>query len=173
MTISVFLADFQNYLRTQTGNNTTVNIIISTVDYLLRVQVDYFLLTSGIQWIIPPPSKKNQTQARLFQNRFAAKGAFWLNLIIFIKTFIEWNDLYSFCLILFYSFFSCLWLFCSLLLSSILLQESISDFYWYYSGKDVIDEQGQRNFSKAINVAKQVFNTLTEYIQVWRELPLH
>ena len=46
------------------------------------------------------------------------------------------------------------------------LQESISDFYWYYSGKDVIDEQGQRNFSKAINVAKQVFNTLTEYIQV-------
>lgn len=45
-------------------------------------------------------------------------------------------------------------------------QESISDFYWYYSGKDVIDEQGQRNFSKAIQVAKQVFNTLTEYIQV-------
>ncbi|KAJ6664647.1 hypothetical protein lerEdw1_006220 [Lerista edwardsae] len=44
-------------------------------------------------------------------------------------------------------------------------QESISDFYWYYSGKDVIDEQGQRNFSKAIQVAKQVFNTLTEYIQ--------
>ena len=30
----------------------------------------------------------------------------------------------------------------------------------------MIDEQGQRNFSKAINVAKQVFNTLTEYIQV-------
>ncbi|KAF5904193.1 ryanodine receptor 2-like, partial [Clarias magur] len=74
-------ADFQNYLRTQTGNNTTVNIVISTVDYLLR------------------------------------------------------------------------------------LQESISDFYWYYSGKDVIDEHGQRNFSKAIRVAKQVFNTLTEYIQ--------
>lgn len=46
------------------------------------------------------------------------------------------------------------------------LQESISDFYWYYSGKDVIDERGQHNFSKAINVAKQVFNTLTEYIQV-------
>lgn len=49
-------------------------------------------------------------------------------------------------------------------------QESISDFYWYYSGKDVIDEQGQKNFSKAINVAKQVFNTLTEYIQVWEEV---
>uniref|UniRef100_A0A3Q3K423 Ryanodine receptor 2b (cardiac) n=1 Tax=Monopterus albus TaxID=43700 RepID=A0A3Q3K423_MONAL len=74
-------SDFQNYLRTQTGNNTTVNIIISTVDYLLRVQ------------------------------------------------------------------------------------ESISDFYWYYSGKDVIDIHGQCNFSKAIKVAKQVFNTLTEYIQ--------
>nr|XP_057915111.1 ryanodine receptor 2 isoform X2 [Doryrhamphus excisus] len=74
-------ADFQNYLRTQTGNNTTVNMIISTVDYLLRIQ------------------------------------------------------------------------------------ESISDFYWYYSGKDAIDAQGQRNFSKAIKVAKQVFNTLTEYIQ--------
>ncbi|XP_054654360.1 ryanodine receptor 2 isoform X4 [Dunckerocampus dactyliophorus] len=74
-------ADFQNYLRTQTGNNTTVNMIISTVDYLLRIQ------------------------------------------------------------------------------------ESISDFYWYYSGKDAIDAQGQRNFSKAIKVTKQVFNTLTEYIQ--------
>ncbi|XP_056624494.1 ryanodine receptor 3 isoform X3 [Triplophysa dalaica] len=73
--------DFQNFLRTQTGNTTTVNIIISTVDYLLR------------------------------------------------------------------------------------LQESISDFYWYYSGKDVMDKAGQRNFSKALAVAKQIFNSLTEYIQ--------
>ena len=48
----------------------------------------------------------------------------------------------------------------------ILYQESISDFYWYYSGKEVIDEAGQRNFSKALAVAKQVFNSLTEYIQV-------
>ncbi|TNN60677.1 Ryanodine receptor 3 [Liparis tanakae] len=31
--------DFQNFLRTQTGNTTTVNIIISTVDYLLRLQL--------------------------------------------------------------------------------------------------------------------------------------
>jgi len=31
--------EFQNYLRTQAGNNTTVNIVISTVDYLLRLQV--------------------------------------------------------------------------------------------------------------------------------------
>ncbi|KAK1889355.1 Ryanodine receptor 3, partial [Dissostichus eleginoides] len=73
--------DFQNFLRTQTGNTTTVNIIISTVDYLLR------------------------------------------------------------------------------------LQESISDFYWYYSGKDVMDETGRLNFSKALSVAKQIFNSLTEYIQ--------
>ena len=49
---------------------------------------------------------------------------------------------------------------------SVRWQESISDFYWYYSGKDVIDEQGKRNFSKAMAVAKQVFNSLTEYIQV-------
>lgn len=40
-------ADFQNYLRTQTGNNTTVNIIISTVDYLLRVQVPAARTHSG------------------------------------------------------------------------------------------------------------------------------
>lgn len=52
----------------------------------------------------------------------------------------------------------------SFLFSSV--QESISDFYWYYSGKDVIDEAGQRNFSRALAVAKQVFNSLTEYIQV-------
>ncbi|XP_012862710.2 ryanodine receptor 3 [Echinops telfairi] len=74
-------SDFQNFLRTQMGNTTTVNVIISTVDYLLR------------------------------------------------------------------------------------LQESISDFYWYYSGKDVIDESGQHNFSKALVVTKQIFNSLTEYIQ--------
>uniref|UniRef100_A0A8I3Q8P6 Ryanodine receptor 3 n=1 Tax=Canis lupus familiaris TaxID=9615 RepID=A0A8I3Q8P6_CANLF len=74
-------SDFQNFLRTQMGNTTTVNVIISTVDYLLR------------------------------------------------------------------------------------LQESISDFYWYYSGKDIIDESGQHNFSKALAVTKQIFNSLTEYIQ--------
>lgn len=44
---NIFLSvDFQNYLRTQTGNNTTVNIIISTVDYLLRVQVRCFILVA-------------------------------------------------------------------------------------------------------------------------------
>uniref|UniRef100_A0A671YWR5 Ryanodine receptor 2 n=1 Tax=Sparus aurata TaxID=8175 RepID=A0A671YWR5_SPAAU len=69
-------SEFQNYLRTQTGNNTTVNIIISTVDYLLRVQ------------------------------------------------------------------------------------ESISDFYWYYSGKNVIDAHGQQNFSKAIEVSRFLVNVI-------------
>uniref|UniRef100_A0A4D5R9V0 Ryanodine receptor 44F n=1 Tax=Scolopendra viridis TaxID=118503 RepID=A0A4D5R9V0_SCOVI len=73
--------DFQNYLRTQAGNTTTVNVVICTVDYLLR------------------------------------------------------------------------------------LQESIMDFYWHYSSKEVIDQSGKNNFFKAIDVAKQVFNTLTEFIQ--------
>ncbi|XP_052827801.1 ryanodine receptor isoform X7 [Octopus bimaculoides] len=73
--------EFQNYLRTQAGNNTTVNIIICTVDYLLR------------------------------------------------------------------------------------LQESIMDFYWHYSGKDLIDPAGKANFCRAIMVAKYVFRSLTEYIQ--------
>ena len=52
-------------------------------------------------------------------------------------------------------------------------QESISDFYWFYSGKAVIDNHGRQSFSKAISAAKQVFNTLTEYIQVsrWPLLP--
>lgn len=49
------------------------------------------------------------------------------------------------------------------------IKESISDFYWYYSGKDVIDEPGKKNFSKAMTVAKQIFNSLTEYIQVTSE----
>ena len=40
------------------------------------------------------------------------------------------------------------------------------DFYWHYSGKETVDEHGKENFCRAINVAKQVFNTLTEYIQV-------
>ncbi|CAF0782285.1 unnamed protein product, partial [Didymodactylos carnosus] len=73
--------EFQNYLRSQTGSNTNVNIIICTVDYLLS------------------------------------------------------------------------------------LQESIMDFYWHYSGKETVDAHGKENFCRAISVAKQVFNTLTEYIQ--------
>ncbi|KAK2085996.1 hypothetical protein P7K49_035421, partial [Saguinus oedipus] len=102
-------SDFQNYLRTQTGNNTTVNIIISTVDYLLRVQSEHLTLLMD-------------KYALVLMNPYSYE--------------VQGHQM-----------------------------ESISDFYWYYSGKDVIDEQGQRNFSKAIQVAKQVFNTLTEYIQ--------
>ncbi|XKL68210.1 hypothetical protein PGB90_003701 [Kerria lacca] len=33
--------EWQNYLRTQAGNTTTVNVVICTVDYLLRLQVIY------------------------------------------------------------------------------------------------------------------------------------
>lgn len=73
--------EWQNYLRTQAGNTTTVNVVICTVDYLLR------------------------------------------------------------------------------------LQESIMDFYWHYSSKELIDPAGKANFFKAIAVASQVFNTLTEVIQ--------
>ncbi|KAG5681994.1 hypothetical protein PVAND_011393 [Polypedilum vanderplanki] len=73
--------EWQNYLRTQAGNTTTVNVVICTVDYLLR------------------------------------------------------------------------------------LQESIMDFYWHYSSKELIDPAGKVNFFKAIGVASQVFNTLTEVIQ--------
>jgi len=40
------------------------------------------------------------------------------------------------------------------------------DFYWHYSGKETVDAHGKENFCRAISVAKQVFNTLTEYIQV-------
>ena len=68
----VTLTDWQNYLRTQAGNTTTVNVINCTVDYLLR------------------------------------------------------------------------------------LQESIMDFYWHYSSKEIIDPAGKSNFFKAIGVASQV-----------------
>lgn len=45
------------------------------------------------------------------------------------------------------------------------LQDSMMDFYWHYSGKSTVDKAGKDNFCKAISVASQVFNTLTEYIQ--------
>lgn len=38
-------SDFQNYLRTQTGSTTTINVIICTVDYLLRLQVSQIYST--------------------------------------------------------------------------------------------------------------------------------
>ncbi|XP_017304678.1 ryanodine receptor-like, partial [Diaphorina citri] len=43
--------------------------------------------------------------------------------------------------------------------------ESIMDFYWHYSSKELIDPAGKANFFKAIGVASQVFNTLSEVIQ--------
>lgn len=39
------------------------------------------------------------------------------------------------------------------------------DFYWHYSSRELIDPAGKANFFKAIGVASQVFNTLTEVIQ--------
>jgi ryanodine receptor 2 len=41
--------EFQNYLRLQAGNNTNVNIIICTVDYLLSLQVNiktFYIISS-------------------------------------------------------------------------------------------------------------------------------
>lgn len=70
-------SDWQNYLRTQAGNTTTVNVINCTVDYLLR------------------------------------------------------------------------------------LQESIMDFYWHYSSKEIIDPAGKYNFFRAIEVASQVGHDTT------------
>lgn len=55
------LKDFQNYLRTQTGNNTTVNVIISTVDYLLRVQVSSPLQSSSGYIVTPLKLLLNRT----------------------------------------------------------------------------------------------------------------
>ena len=46
------------------------------------------------------------------------------------------------------------------------LQESISDFYWHYSELETIDLLGRDSLLKAFRVAKQVFRTLTEYVQV-------
>ena len=73
--------EWQNYLRTQTGNSQIINLVICSVDYLLR------------------------------------------------------------------------------------LQESMMDFYWYYSRKDVIDPAGTTQLSTAIGVASQVLNTLIEVLQ--------
>ncbi|CAF2658892.1 unnamed protein product [Rotaria sp. Silwood2] len=39
------------------------------------------------------------------------------------------------------------------------------DFYWHYSGKEAVDAHRKEYLCRAINVAKQFFNTLTEYIQ--------
>ena len=36
------------------------------------------------------------------------------------------------------------------------LQESVMDFYWHYSSKDLIDDGGTTYFLKAIKVCSQV-----------------
>ena len=46
------------------------------------------------------------------------------------------------------------------------LQESMMDFYWHYSGRDIIDPPGKESFFRAIKVAAQIFCSITEYIQV-------
>lgn len=56
---------------------------------------------------------------------------------------------------------------------TLLLQESIMDFYWHYSGKDSIDAAGKENFCRAIMVSKQVLATLTEYVQVCPVKPIY
>ena len=40
------------------------------------------------------------------------------------------------------------------------------DFYWHYASKETIDPAGQETLTRALNVASQVFNTITEVIQV-------
>lgn len=48
--------DWQNYLRTQAGNTTTVNVVICTVDYLLRLQesiMDFYWHYSSKEIIDP------------------------------------------------------------------------------------------------------------------------
>ena len=49
------------------------------------------------------------------------------------------------------------------------MQESIMDFYWHYVSKDTIDEAGKNSFLRAISIASQVFNSISEYIQVLLE----
>lgn len=41
------------------------------------------------------------------------------------------------------------------------------DFFWHYVSKDTIDPAGKESFLRAISVASQVFNSISEYIQVF------
>ena len=76
------LLEFQNYLRTQDRSTTTVNIVVATVDYLLK------------------------------------------------------------------------------------LQESVRDFYWHHAHHDSLELPARECFLVSFKVTRQVFRTLTEYIQV-------
>lgn len=44
------------------------------------------------------------------------------------------------------------------------------DFYWHYVSKDMIDQAGKDSFIRAISIASQVFNSISEYIQVIPQL---
>ena len=49
------------------------------------------------------------------------------------------------------------------------LQESMMDFYWYYSRKEVVDPAGKANLFKAIGVASQVSSNGTPLpFPIWR-----
>lgn len=46
------------------------------------------------------------------------------------------------------------------------LQDSIRDFYWYHAKQDSLELPARETFLLSFKVAKQLFRTLTEYIQV-------
>ncbi|KAM7327583.1 hypothetical protein ACRRTK_013950 [Alexandromys fortis] len=137
---ALVFSDFQNFLRTQMGNTTTVNIIISTVDYLLRLQVSVVSKDPATV-----AQKEGSNYLWIITIIFSGHSSLWMSYII-VSQVLEAAYLPR-------TFFP------------VENDESISDFYWYYSGKDIIDESGQHNFSKALAVTKQIFNSLTEYIQ--------
>ncbi|GIZ01914.1 hypothetical protein CEXT_680021 [Caerostris extrusa] len=73
--------DFQNYLRTQAGNTTTVNVVISTVDYLLRLQesiMDFYWYYSSKDIIDQPMTKYVPFRVRCSLNQQAlAHSRLW------------------------------------------------------------------------------------------------
>ena len=46
------------------------------------------------------------------------------------------------------------------------LQDSIRDFYWYHAKQDSLELPARETFLLSFKVAKQLFRTLTEYMQV-------
>ena len=46
------------------------------------------------------------------------------------------------------------------------LQESIRDFYWHHAHQDALELPARESFLIAFKVARQMFRTLSEYIQV-------
>ena len=48
----LYTIDFQNNLRTQAGNTTTVNIVVYTVDYLLRLQVSVITVCVPVEYYV-------------------------------------------------------------------------------------------------------------------------